>query len=104
MIGKARKLDSPFKNNNKNIEKIKVFDTINEIADNVGLFNLIANPTEPQNAHSNEDINTLLLKVKQTGMESSIPFVLALLQEQKASQLAAFSCFLKYFSLQFHMP
>ena len=87
MIGKGRKLYTHFKNTNKNIAKQKAFDTINEIADNVDIFNQITNPQNPNYSHTNKDINTLLIKINQTGMGASIPFTLALLKEQKIGNI-----------------
>lgn len=88
MIGKGRKLYSHFKNTNKNIEKQKAFDTLNEIADNIDLFNQITNPQNPNYAHTNKDINNLLIKIEQTSMYSAIPFILALLKEQKLAKIS----------------
>lgn len=87
MIGKGRKLYASFKNANKQLSKQLAFDTINEIADNVDLFNQIAKPQDPHCKHQNKEINSLLIKIERTSMYSSIPFVLAILREQKAGNL-----------------
>lgn len=88
MIGKGRKLYSHFKNTNKNIAKQAAFDAINKIADNVDVFNQITNPQNPSYAHPNKEINSYLIKIKQTGMESSIPFTLSLLMELKGGKIS----------------
>lgn len=87
MIGKGRRLYANFKNTNKKLSKQKAFDTINEIADNIDLFNQIVKPQDPSYKHFNKDINNLLIKIERTNMYSSIPFILALLREQKAGKL-----------------
>jgi uncharacterized protein with ParB-like and HNH nuclease domain len=92
MIGKGRKLYSHFKNNNKIIEKQKAFDTINEIAEHVNTFNQVYDPKKPENRHSNSEISELLLKINQTGMESSIPFTLSLLIALKKSEISENDC------------
>ena len=86
MIGKGRKLYSQFKNTEKNISKQKAFETINEISDNADIFNQIDQPLSFH--HPNGKIHSLLKKIKQTGMASSIPFVLAVLKELKASKIS----------------
>lgn len=88
MIGKGRKLYSHFKNTNKNITKQTAFDTINKFADNVDIFNLITNPQNPNYSHTNKELNSILIKIKQTGMESSIPFTLSLLIELRAEKIS----------------
>ncbi|MGD0282297.1 MAG: DUF262 domain-containing HNH endonuclease family protein [Dissulfurispiraceae bacterium] len=87
MIGKDRKLYANFKNNNKKLSKQMAFDTINEIADNTELFNQIIKPHDPSCKHANKEINGLLTKIERTSMYSSIPFILAVLREQKAGNL-----------------
>ncbi|MEK7679238.1 MAG: HNH endonuclease family protein, partial [Deltaproteobacteria bacterium] len=87
MIGKGRKLYANFKNTNKKLSKQIAFDTINEIADNVDLFNQIVKPQEPSCKHPIKDINNLLIKIERTSMYSSIPFILAILREQKDNNL-----------------
>lgn len=86
MIGKGRKLYSQFKNTDRNISKQKAFETINEISDNADIFNQIDQPLSCH--HPNGKIHSLLKKIKQTGMASSIPFVLAVLKELKASKIS----------------
>lgn len=87
MIGKGRRLYANFKNTNKKLSKQIAFDTINEIADNIDLFNQIVKPQDPICKHSNKEINSLLIKIERTSMYSSIPFILAILREQKAGNL-----------------
>jgi len=87
MIGKGRKLYANFKNTNKKLSKQIAFDTINEIADNVDLFNQIVKPQEPSFKHPINDINIFLIKIERTNMYSSIPFILAILKEQKAGKI-----------------
>lgn len=87
MIGKGRKLYANFKNSNKKLSKQVAFDTINEIADNTDLFNQIVKPQNPDFKHSNTEINSLLIKIERTSMHSSIPFILAVLMEEKAGNL-----------------
>jgi hypothetical protein len=87
MIGKGRKLYANFKNTNKKLLKKTAFDTINEIADNIDLFNQIVKPQEPSCKHSNKEINSILIKIERTSMYSSIPFILAILREQRAGNL-----------------
>lgn len=87
MIGKGRRLYANFKNTNKKLSKQIAFDTINEIADNIDLFNQIVKPQDPSCKHSNKEINSLLIKIERTSMYSSIPFILAILREQKAGNL-----------------
>ncbi|MFA6426685.1 MAG: DUF262 domain-containing HNH endonuclease family protein [Phycisphaerae bacterium] len=87
MIGKGRKLYANFKNTNKKLSKQTAFDTINEIADNIDLFNQIVKPQDPSCKHSNKEINSILIKIERTSMYSSIPFVLSILREQKAGNL-----------------
>jgi len=60
---------------------------INEIADNIDLFNQIVKPQDPSCKHPNNEINNLLIKIERTSMYSSIPFILAVLREQKAGNL-----------------
>jgi len=88
MIGKGRKLYSQFKNTNKNISKQKAFETINEISDNVDIFNQIVKPQVALCNHPNKEIHSLLIKINQTGMASSIPFILAVLKELKADNIS----------------
>ena len=87
MIGKGRKLYANFKNTNKNLLKKTAFDTINEITDNIDLFNQIVKPQEPSCKHSSKEINSILIKIERTSMYSSIPFILAILREQRAGNL-----------------
>ena len=87
MIGKGRKLYANFKNTHKKLSKQTAFDTINEIADNIDLFNQIVKPQFPSCKHSNKEINSILIKIKRTSMYSSIPFSLTILMEQKAGNL-----------------
>jgi len=87
MIGKGRKLYANFKNTNKKLSKQTAFDTINEIADNIDLFNQIVKPQYPNCKHSNKKINNILIKIERTSMYSSIPFSLSILREQKAGNL-----------------
>jgi hypothetical protein len=87
MIGKGRKLYANFKNTNKKLTKQIAFDTINEIADNIDIFNQITKPQDPNCKHPNKEINNLLIKIERTNMASSIPFILAILREQKAGNL-----------------
>jgi len=87
MIGKGRKLYANFKNTNKQFSKQLAFDKINEIADNIDLFNQIVKPQDPSCKHPNNEINNLLIKIERTSMYSSIPFILAVLREQKAGNL-----------------
>lgn len=87
MIGKGRKLYANFKNTNKKLSKQTAFDTINEIADNIDLFNQIVKPQDPGCKHSNKEINSILIKIERTSMYSSFPFILAILREQKAGNL-----------------
>jgi uncharacterized protein with ParB-like and HNH nuclease domain len=86
-IGIGRKLYSHFKNTNKNIDEKTAYDTIENIAANVDTFNNIYNPQEYP--HQNQHIRELLIKIKQTGMDSSIPFTLSLMiatRERKISE------------------
>jgi len=87
MIGKGRKLYATFKNTNKKLSKQTAFDTINEIADNIDLFNQIVKPQDSSCKHSNKEINSILIKIERTSMYSSIPFILAILREQRADNL-----------------
>ncbi len=87
MIGKGRKLYTNFKNNNSKLEKQKAYDTINEIAENIDLFNHIIKPQDPKYKHPMTEINTILIKIEQTDMSSSIPFILAILKEQKGGKI-----------------
>ncbi|GBE17380.1 hypothetical protein BMS3Abin15_01225 [bacterium BMS3Abin15] len=87
MIGKGRKLYANFKNTNKKLSKQTAFDTINEIADNIDLFNQIVKPQDSSCKHSNKEINSILIKIERTSMYSSIPFILAILREQRADNL-----------------
>lgn len=87
MIGKERKLYTNFKTTHRTLSKQIAFDTINEIADNVDLFNQIVKPQDPSCKHPIKDINNLLVKIERTRMNSSIPFILAILKEQKAGKL-----------------
>jgi hypothetical protein len=87
MIGKGRKLYANYKNTNKKLSKQAAFNTINEIADNIDLFNHIVRPQDPNCKHINKGINSLLIRIERTSMYSSIPFILAVLKEQKAGNL-----------------
>lgn len=87
MIGKGRRLYTHFKNTNKKLTKQIAFDTINEIAEDIDLFNQISKPQDPSYKHPNTEINHLLIKIERTSMYSSIPFSLAMLKEQKAGNL-----------------
>ncbi len=87
MIGKGRKLYANFKNTHKKLSKQTAFDTINEIADNIDVFNQIVKPQDPSYKHPNNEINSILIKIERTGMYSSIPFSLSILKEQKAGNL-----------------
>jgi len=87
MIGKGRKLYANYKNTNKKLSKQTAFNTINEIADNIDLFNQIVKPQDPNCKHINKGINSLLIRIERTSMYSSIPFILAVLKEQKAGNL-----------------
>jgi uncharacterized protein with ParB-like and HNH nuclease domain len=86
MIGKGRKLYSQFKNTNKNISKQKAFETIIDISDTADIFNQIFKPRIYK--HPNKEILSLLFRIEQTGMYSSIPFTLAVLKELKASNIS----------------
>lgn len=88
MIGKGRKLYATFKNTNKNLSKQFAFNKINEIADNVDLFNQIDKPQDSNCKHPNKEISNLLIKLKKTSMNSSISFSLAILKEQKDGNLS----------------
>lgn len=88
MIGKGRKLYANFKNTNKNLSKQFAFDKINEIADNVDLFNHIDKPQDPNCKHPNKEISNILIKIKRTSMNSSIPFSLSILKEQNIGNLS----------------
>lgn len=87
MIGKGRKLYTNFKNNNSKLEKQKAYDTINEIAENVDLFNHIIKPQDPKYKHPMTEINNILIKIDRTNMSSSIPFILAILKEHKGGKI-----------------
>lgn len=87
MIGKGRKLYTSFKNSNKNITKQKAFDTLNFISDNVLLFNQITKPQKTAYKHPNKIISKYLIRIEQTNMYSSIPFILALLQDLRDDKI-----------------
>jgi len=87
MIGKGRRLYTNFKNNNKNLSKQEAYDTINEIAENIDLFNHIIKPHDPKYKHPNLEINNILIKIRRTNMSSSTPFILALLKEHKGGRI-----------------
>lgn len=87
MIGKGRRLYTSFKNTNKKFSRQIAYDTINEIAENVDLFNQIIKPQEPGCKHLNHEINNLLIKIERTSMYSSTPFILAILKEHKVGNL-----------------
>ena len=88
MIGKGRKLYAHYKNAQKKLTKQIAFDAINEIASNTDLFNQITKPSDPEFKHSDKSIHNLLIKIEQTNMYSSIPFVLSVLKEHKAEKLS----------------
>lgn len=85
-IGIGRKLYSHFKNTNKNIDEKTANDTIENIAVNVDTFNHIFKPLEYP--HSNQQIRELLIKIKQTGMDSSIPFTLSLMIKNREGKIS----------------
>lgn len=87
MIGKGKLLYSHFKNTHKGITEKIAFEHLTRISDHADLFNHIHKPQEPKYAHPNSEINTYLIKIKQTGMESSIPFTLSLLTELRARKI-----------------
>ncbi|MCG2708856.1 MAG: DUF262 domain-containing HNH endonuclease family protein [Thermodesulfovibrionales bacterium] len=84
MIGLRRKIYVHFKNNNPKLSEQKAMDIINEIADNIDLFNQITKPEVYK--QPNKKINSLLIQIKQTRV-SSISFTLAILMKQKAGTL-----------------
>lgn len=88
MIGKGRKLYSNFKNSNKVLDKLTAYNVIDDIAKNVELFNQITQPRKAEYKHPNKAINTLLIQIEQTGMQSSIPFLLAILIERKNDRIS----------------
>lgn len=87
MIGKGRRLYTNFKSNNKNLSKQEAYDTINEIAENIDLFNHIIKPQYPKYEHPILEINNILIKIRRTNMSSSTPFILALLKEHKDGRI-----------------
>ncbi len=91
MIGKGRKLYTNFKNDNRKLSeeetKQKAYDTINEIAENIDLFNYIIKPHNPKYKHPNSEINKILIKIRRTNMSSSTPFILAVLKEHKDGRI-----------------
>jgi len=87
MIGKGRKLYTNFKNNNRKLSKQEAYDTINEIAENIDLFNHIIKPQYPKYEHPNSEIKKILIKIKRTNMSSSTSFILALLKEHKGGRI-----------------
>lgn len=88
MIGKGRKLYSNFKNSNKRLDKLTAHNIIEDIAKNIELFNQITQPTKAEYKHPNKTINTLLIKIEQTRMQSSIPFLLAILIERRNDKIS----------------
>ncbi|MDP3103944.1 MAG: DUF262 domain-containing HNH endonuclease family protein [Candidatus Methanoperedens sp.] len=86
MIGKGRRIYVFFKLNNKNLSKQSAFYYLNDISDCGKLYNQITNPTAY--LYSNTDLKNILIKIKQTNMESSIPFLLAILKAIKNQSLS----------------
>ncbi|HSH66269.1 MAG TPA: DUF262 domain-containing protein, partial [Bacteroidia bacterium] len=63
MIGRGRKLYASFKSAHKKLDKQTAFNTIEDIAKNVDVYNQIKNPLKPEFKHPNKEISALLIKI-----------------------------------------
>jgi uncharacterized protein with ParB-like and HNH nuclease domain len=88
MIGKGRKLYSHFKSTHKKLDKPTASAFLEDVCKNAILFNYIVKPTEPANKHPHPEISSLLIRIEQTQMYTSIPFVLAVLKENKSGRVS----------------
>ena len=78
MVGRGRKVYIYFKNKNKSLSAKSARQLLDDIYSGAPLYRTIRAPLE--NRHKDEEINTLLVRIANTRMESSTPFVLAVLR------------------------
>lgn len=86
MIGKGRRIYVSFKLNNRNLSKEQAHYYLNDISDCVKLFNHITNPIG--NPYPDDDLNNVIIKIKQTNMDSSTPFLMAILKAIKNQSIS----------------
>lgn len=86
MIGKGRRIYVSVKLNNRNLSKEQALDYLNDISDCVKLFNHITNPIG--NPYPDDDLNNVIIKIKQTNMDSSTPFLMAILKAIKNQSIS----------------
>lgn len=85
MVGKYRKVYVHFKSKNKGLTSTSAKDRLSTIASGAKLYRNITNPLA--HPHENNEVNTHLLAISNTRMESSTPFLLALLRANASASL-----------------
>lgn len=78
MVGKHRKVYIHFKGKNRNLSAASAKDHLAQIRSGAGMYRTIIDPIS--HPHEDEKINSLLISIGNTRMESSTPFVLAVLR------------------------
>jgi len=86
MVGKNRKVYVHFKNKNKTISATSAKETLRTITSCAKHFRSILDPLG--HPHPSEKINSLLININSTRMESETPFTLAVLRAHSAGTLA----------------
>lgn len=86
MVGKNRKVYIHFKSKNRSLTSTIAKEHLQTIASCAKLFRSIRDPLAQP--HAQEKINTFLINVSHTRMESSTPFILAVLRAHAANKLS----------------
>ena len=85
MVGKNRKVYIHFKNKNRSLTTGAAQQHLHDIYDATRLYRSIVNPAA--SPHGDDSIHRTLINISNTRMESSIPFVLSVLQAQANDRL-----------------
>ena len=78
MVGKGRKVYVYFKHKNRSLSATSARQQLDDIYSGAPLYRTIREPLVHR--HNNEEINSLLVSIANTRMDSSTPFVLAVLR------------------------
>ena len=78
MVGKGRKVYIYFKNKNRSLSATSARQQLDDIYSGASLYRTIREPLVHR--HKDEEINSLLVSIANTRMDSSTPFVLAVLR------------------------
>ena len=87
-IGRGRKMYISFKKENKNFNKEKAIETIDDISESAEYYSNIIDPENSDYLGDNRDINRLLCDIKLTDVGACTPFLLATLKDIDNKELS----------------